>query len=205
MRARVGLPMVKSRSTNMTSTIGDKISYSLPASRPNGILSILFAPLYFCLYFCTEPQKTRGNRVPRPFCFSLYRWTSVCLIKSWLKSSYLEKLRFNVPTSLVLKAAILRVALSIAIKRYDKLPYKQDFILIIRSCRIFFMHIFIVIEVCSLIQIGRHIPILFLRSWVSKRRAQGGIRTKAALSWRPFGNKRLNIKGRRQSRGGKTS
>ena len=138
MRARVGLPMVKSRSTNMTSTIGDKISYSLPASRPNGILSILFAPLYFCLYFCTEPQKTRGNRVPRPFCFSLYRWTSVCLIKSWLKSSYLEKLRFNVPTSLVLKAAILRVALSIAIKRYDKLPYKQDFILIIRSCRIFF-------------------------------------------------------------------
>ena len=31
MRARVGLPMVKSRSANMTSTIGDKISYSLVA------------------------------------------------------------------------------------------------------------------------------------------------------------------------------
>ena len=67
MRAHVGLPMVKSRSANMTSTIGDKISYSLLASRPNGILGILFAPLYFCLYFCTEPQKTRENRVPRPF------------------------------------------------------------------------------------------------------------------------------------------
>ena len=55
MRARVGLPMVKSRSANMTSTIGDKISYSLlalkfvhhvknPAMR-NDIL------IFYC-YFC---------------------------------------------------------------------------------------------------------------------------------------------------------
>jgi len=68
MRARVGLPMVKSRSANMTSTIDDKISYSLVASRPNGILGILFAPLYFSLYFCTEPQKNQeGTEFPHPF------------------------------------------------------------------------------------------------------------------------------------------
>ena len=51
MRARVGLPMVKSRSANMTSTIGDKISYSLVVSRHNGLFRYFVCSIVLLFVF----------------------------------------------------------------------------------------------------------------------------------------------------------